>query len=390
MAVPKRVTLASRYFVAATMIASLDRAVVAPMMLGIAAEFKTGLATIAAGTSAYLLAYGLTQPIWGMWSDRLGRIRIIQLSLSIGGIADLICMFPLPMASFFAVRAIAGFGMAAAFPASLIYLSDAITVEKERQPVITRLTAGVAIGLVAGTVLGGIFVENIGWRWIFGIIGVASICLAFAIRVIPNSIPDIKKLSTVETYKSIYKNKWTNLIYILVLIEGMVLLGLFALTVPALEQNIHSASISGLVTSVYGLSVLAMSLIVAKLSREWPAIRLFSVGGASAVIGFAILAFHVSLWSVAVSVFFQGIAWVFFHTTLQTWITSIKIPGKSTAISLFAAYLFIGNAVGSTFSGVALQHYGTMFLYSIATIISAIMWALGIYWRNIYNRTLVR
>lgn len=388
MAVPRHVIRASRYFVAATMVASLDRSVIAPMMLGIAKEYKTGLATIAAGTSAYLLAYGLTQPVWGLWSDRLGRIRIIQLSLLIGGLADLVCMIHLPMSWFFAIRTIAGFGMAASFPASLIYLSDAITLENDRQPIITRLTAGVAVGLVGGTILGGIFVEDIGWRWIFGIIGVISLFLAFTIRVIPNAIPEIKKLSTFETYKSIYKNKWTNIIYVLVLIEGMVLLGSFALTVPALEQKIDSASISGLVTSIYGLSVLTMSLIVAKLSRNWPALRLFSVGGLSAVLGFALLAFHVSLWTVAISVFFQGMAWVFFHTTLQTWITSIKIPGKSSAIALFAAYLFIGNAIGSTFSGVALQHYGTFILFLIATIISAIMWASGIYWRRIYNKAI--
>jgi MFS family permease len=385
MAVPQQVIRASRFFVAATTVASLDRAVIAPMMLGMATHYKTGLATIATGTSAYLLTYGLTQPIWGMWSDRLGRIRTIQLSLLIGGIADLICTTSLPMNGFFAVRAIAGFGMAASFPASLIYLSDAITTEKDRQPVITRLTAGVAIGLVAGTVLGGIFIEKVEWRWIFGIIGTISIFLTLAIQAIPNRIPEVKKLSTFQTYKSIYRNKWTNLIYILVLIEGIVLLGSFALTVPALEQAINSASISGLVTSVYGVSVLAMSIIVAKLSRDWPALRLFSVGGLSAVVGFAILAFQVSLWTVAISVFLQGMAWVFFHTTLQTWITSIKIPGKATAISLFAAYLFIGNAFGSTFSGVALQHYGTTILFSLATIISAIMWGLGVYWRGIYN-----
>jgi predicted MFS family arabinose efflux permease len=389
MSVPKQVIYASRYLVAATTIASLDRAVIAPMMLGIAADFRSNLATVATGTSVYLLMYGLTQPIWGMWSDRLGRIRTIQLSLYIGGIADLICMVHLPMIGFFAIRAIAGFGMAASFPASLIYLSNAITNEKDRQPLIIRLTAGVAIGLVAGTVLGGIFVEHIGWRWIFGIIGIASVCVAFAIRIIPNIVSEAEKLSTIETYKSIYKNIWTNRIYVLVLIEGIILLGLFTLTVPALEQKTHSASISGLVTSGYGASVLLMSLIVSKLSREWPALRLFSVGGISAAIGFSILALHVSLWSVAVSVFFQGIAWVFFHTTLQTWITSIKIPGKSTAISLFAAYLFVGNALGSTVSGVALQHYGTGILFSMATLISLIMWGLGIHWRRIYNRTIM-
>ena len=386
MAVPGHVLRASRFFVAATMVTSLDRSVIAPMMLGIAADYKTDLATIAAGTSAYLLAYGLTQPFWGMWSDRLGRIRTIQLSLTIGGIADLLCMIELPMTGFFVIRTIAGFGMAAAFPASLIFLSDSITVEKTRQGLITRLTAGVAIGLVGGTILGGLFVENVGWRWIFGFVGVISLTLAFLIRLIPNKIPEVNKLSVVETYKSIFRHKWTNVIYVLVVVEGIVLLGSFALTVPALEQKVDSASISGLVSSLYGVSVLIMSLTVAKVSKRWSPLRLFSIGGFASVMSFSILAVQVSVRTVAISVFCQGVAWVFFHTTLQAWITSIKIPGKSAAISLFAAYLFIGNALGSTFSGIALQHYGTTILFSIATGISAFMWAFGIYWRSAYNK----
>lgn len=386
MALPSHVLRASRFFVAATMVTSLDRSVIAPMMLGIAADYKTDLATIATGTSAYLLAYGLTQPIWGVWSDRLGRIRTIQLSLVIGGIADLLCIFKLPLTGFFIIRTIAGFGMAAAFPASLIYLSDSVTVEKTRQGLISRLTAGVAIGLVAGTTLGGIFVENIGWRWIFGMVGTLSLILAFLIRVIPNQIPEANMLSIFQVYKVIFRHKWTKVIYVLVLIEGVVLLGSFALTVPALEQKVHSASISGLVSSLYGVSVLTMSLLIAKVSKRWPALILFSIGGFASVLSFAILAVHVSIWTVAVSVFLQGVAWVFFHTTLQAWITSIKISGKSAAISLFAAYLFIGSALGSTFSGIALQHFGTVILFSIATGIAAFMWAFGVYWRSTYNK----
>jgi len=385
--VPKDVIRASRFFVAATMITSLDRSVIAPMMLGMAREYQTGLATIATGTSAYLLAYGLTQPIWGMWSDKLGRIRTIQYSLVIGGVADLICMINLPMNVFFGVRAVAGFGMAAAFPASLIYLSDAISNERVRQPVITRLTAGVAVGLVFGTVLGGWFIDSIGWRWIFGVIGIISLGIAFSIRVIPNVIPPKNNLTIKETYSSVFSNRWTSILYLLVMLEGLVILGSFALTVPALEQVINSASISGVVTSMYGFSVLAMSIFVSRVSKNWPALRLFSVGGASAIIGYVILAFEVSVLTVAISVFFQGIAWVFFHTTLQAWITSIKLPAKSTAISLFAGFLFLGNALGATISGVALERFGTLTLFSAATIIAIIMWVLTIYWRKIYNET---
>jgi len=377
---------AAWFFVIGTTITSLDRSAIAPLLLGMSREFGTGIATIAAGSSFYFLAYGLSQPIWGRWSDRLGRIKVIQVSLVIGGIADLICLIHLPLEVFFVVRAVAGFGMAAAFPSSLIYLSDAIANERERQPIITHLTAGVAVGLVGGTVLGGLFVETIGWRWIFGLIGILSLMLAYAIRVIPNEIPVGNKFSNFETFKLIFQDKWTSILYILVLIEGTVLLGAFALTVPAYEQVIKSATISGLVTSIYGFSVLGVSLFVSKVSKSWSAIKLFSIGGASAVIGYVLLAYDVNTLTVAISVIFQGLSWVFFHTTLQAWITSIKSPVKSSVIPLFASFLFFGSALGSTISGVALERYGTFILFSASTVIAIIMWILGVYWRNKYNK----
>jgi MFS family permease len=377
---------AAWFFVIGTTITSLDRSAIAPLLLGMSREFGTGIATIAAGSSFYFLSYGLSQPIWGRWSDRLGRIRVIQVSLVIGGVADLICLLHLPLEVFFFVRAIAGFGMAAAFPSSLIYLSDAISSERERQPIITHLTAGVAVGLVGGTVLGGLFVETIGWRWIFGLIGILSLMLAYAIRVIPNEIPVGNKFSNFETFKLIFKDKWTSILYILVLIEGTVLLGAFALTVPAYEQVIKSATISGLVTSIYGFSVLGVSLFVSKVSKSWSAIKLFSIGGASAVIGYVLLAYDVNTLTVAISVIFQGLSWVFFHTTLQAWITSIQSPVKSSVIPLFASFLFFGSALGSTISGVALERYGTFILFSVSTVIAIIMWVLGVYWRNKYNK----
>ena len=377
---------AAWFFVIGTTITSLDRSAIAPLLLGMSREFGTGIATIAAGSSFYFLSYGLSQPIWGRWSDRLGRIRVIQVSLVVGGVADLICLIHLPLEVFFAVRAVAGFGMAAAFPSSLIYLSDAISNERERQPIITHLTAGVAVGLVGGTVLGGLFVETIGWRWIFGLIGILSLMLAYAIRVIPNEIPVGNKFSNFETYKLIFRDKWPAILYILVLIEGTVLLGAFALTVPAYEQVIKSATISGLVTSIYGFSVLAVSLFVSKVSKNWSAIKLFSIGGASAVIGYVLLAYDVNTLTVAISVIFQGLSWVFFHTTLQAWITSIQSPVKSSVIPLFASFLFFGSALGSTISGVALERYGTFILFSASTVIAIIMWILGVYWRNKYNK----
>ena len=386
MTVSKEVLRASRYFSAATMVTSLDRSVIAPMMIGIAAYYDTSLSVIVAAASGYLLAYGLTQPLWGFWSERIGRIRTIQYSLLIGGIANLICFLPMSMWQFFSVRTIAGFGMAAAFPSAMIYFSDAIKDEKIRHPLITRLTAGVAIGLVGGTFFGGMFVEKFNWRAIFLVIGVISIYFAIAIRTIKNNIPAVVHLSIPQTYKAIYKNVWAKRLYLLVMIEGFVLLGTFALTVPSLEREIESASISGLVSSIYGISVLIMSLIAAKVTKRLSSINLINIGGAASLIAFLLLVFEISLVTVGISVFLQGIAWVFFHTTLQAWITSIRSEAKGTAISLFAAFLFFGNAIGTTFGGLALDNYGHVALFMTASISAVIMWGVGFYYRRIYNR----
>ncbi|MEJ6760687.1 MAG: MFS transporter [Candidatus Planktophila sp.] len=386
MAVSKEVLRASRYFFAATMVTSLDRSVMAPMMIGIAVYYQTSLSVIVAAASGYLLAYGFTQPLWGFWSERIGRIRTIQYSLLIGGIANLICFLPMSMWLFFSVRTIAGFGMAAAFPSAMIYFSDAVKDEKIRHPLITRLTAGVAIGLMGGTFFGGMFVEKFNWRAIFLIIGVISIYFAIAIRTIENNIPAVVHLSVPQTYKAIYNNVWAKRLYLLVMIEGFVLLGTFAMTVPSLEREINSASISGLVSSIYGISVLIMSILVAKVTKKWSTISLINIGGAASLTAYLLLAFKISLITVAISVFLQGIAWVFFHTTLQAWITSIQFEAKATAISLFAGFLFIGNATGTTFGGLALDNYGHVTLFMIAAIVGAIMWGAGFYYRRLYNR----
>lgn len=277
----------------------------APMMIGMANDYHTSLSVIVTGVSGYLFAYGLTQPLWGYWSDRIGRIRTIQYSLMIGGVADLICILRMPMWLFFTIRVIAGFGMAATFPSAMIYFSDAIKDEKARHPLITRLTAGVAIGLVGGTFFGGFFVENIGWRTIFGLIGVISIYFAFAINTIPNNLPPLQHLSVKVTYLAIFRNKWTKKLYLLVMVEGFVLLGAFAITVPTLEQEINSASISGLISSIYGVSVLIMSIFVSKITKKWSAIKLIHVGGLSSFLAFSILAVDISLLTVGL------LMWVF-------------------------------------------------------------------------------
>ena len=140
----------------AAFVATFDRAVVAPMLVGMAADFRVDLQTITLYASAYYLAYGLAQPIWGIISDQIGRIATLRLALVLAGIADLVSIIPMDIDFFIASRAAAGGVMAGVFPAAVIFLGDAIEDRGKRQSAITQLQTGVAMGLATGTAIGGI------------------------------------------------------------------------------------------------------------------------------------------------------------------------------------------------------------------------------------------
>src|SRR2546430_15786547 len=76
-----------RLLSAGPFVTMVDRFAVAPVLIPIALEFRAPLGAVAIAATAYYFAYGLAQPFWGFASDRLGRVRIIQISLGATAVA---------------------------------------------------------------------------------------------------------------------------------------------------------------------------------------------------------------------------------------------------------------------------------------------------------------
>src|SRR5215207_8841635 len=107
---------------AAAFLSNFDRFTVAPMLLTIAADLRVSLAEVAAVASLYYLLYGLMQPVWGMLSDRLGRVRLMRLTLFGAVFAGVISALAPNLAVLAAARAPAGGLFAAVIPAALVYV----------------------------------------------------------------------------------------------------------------------------------------------------------------------------------------------------------------------------------------------------------------------------
>lgn len=155
---------AIRFLPIAVLVATFDRTVVAPMLIAMSSDFNVSLAAITVSVSAYLLAYGVAQPIWGLISDRLGRISTMRLALVLAALTDLLSIIPMSLELFIVIRGIAGATMAGVFPTAVVFIGDTVHDPRKRQPAIAGLQAGVAVGLTLGTVLGGVGVGLVGWQ----------------------------------------------------------------------------------------------------------------------------------------------------------------------------------------------------------------------------------
>ena len=103
------------------------------MLVTIAASLQASLSQVAATASLYYLFYGLMQPVWGMLSDRLGRVRVMRLTLFGVAVAGVVSALAPNLTVLIAARALAGGLFAAVIPASLVYIGDTVGISYGRR-----------------------------------------------------------------------------------------------------------------------------------------------------------------------------------------------------------------------------------------------------------------
>lgn len=382
---PTRVIAA---LLAGVFISTFARFLMPPMLLAMSTDFAVTLAVISLAASAYFLTYGLAQPVWGVISDRIGRVAVMRLALLSSATLDALSAIPMPVSLFIVTRALSGACMAGVFPAALIYVGDAIKNPRDRQPRIALLMSGVAIGITLGTLAAGLGVETIGWRAFYLITAALSVAVALFVARVPEPQRG-PTLPVARAFAIVLTDRWSLLLYGLVFVEAGILLGGFAMIPASIELAGGTPAIAGLLTAGYGISVLVMSTIARYASAKLAAAVLLVIGGSGAIIGFGLLALSISPILVVVSVTLLGVAWVFMHSTLQTWATSLSSEARATAVSLFAGFMFLGNGVGTLLAGWGLENAGARSLFLTVTCIALLLTVIAAISRRRFESRIV-
>jgi len=333
-----------------------------PALPQLAKEFGVSTGKAADVVTYFAMAYGIMQFFYGPVGDRFGKFQTLAFATLACAIGNVLVGLAPSFDYVLAGRIMSGATAAAIVPLSMAWIGDHVPYE-QRQATLAQFMTGTIMGMTSGLVVGGFFTDTLGWRASFAFLAIVYAivgCLLLLKRkMVPESVSSAKRLQIIGPIAQVFSTPWAQVVLLVVLIEGALVFGVMSF-VPTYLQLRHelSSTAAGLVTSLFGLGSLIYVARAKWLISRLGEAKMVVVGGWLMGTGYLTYCLGGHWVLACLGSVFCGFSYYLVHAVLQTNATQMVPQVRATAVSLFASFLFGGQAIGVAIGAVIVDKGG--------------------------------
>lgn len=334
----------------------------------LATEFSISIGQASQVITAFAVAYGLSQLVFGPLGDRYGKYRVIAWACAASCFTSLLCALAPNHLALMGARLAAGATAAAIIPLAMAWIGDAVPYER-RQPVLARFLIGQITGFAVGVWLGGYAAEHLPWRTPFFAIAALFLVVACALHAVRARLTaeplrpasgEAVLLRTWREFGAVWAKPWARVVLFTVFCEGASLYGPFAFIATHLHLRFDlSLSSVGALVMLFALGGLCFALTAQTLVKRMGEVMLVRIGAVLMAASLVAIAVAAAWWWAVPACAFMGLGFYMMHNTLQTHATQMVPERRGAAVASFAACFFLGQSVGVGIDGLLLGLTGT-------------------------------
>ena len=327
-----------------------DNWVVSPILPAIAGDLGSNVARASLIISAYMIPFGLFQLVFGYLADRFGKRQVISFSMIFFTISTALCAIAAGITDLAIYRALTGIFAASVMPVSLALIGDLFPMN-ERQSAIGTFMGISFLGQGLSMAIGGSIAFFLDWRGVFIIYSLLSLIPTVLLFTVGKQIPSTKNPDSkmFAPYLNLLKNPSSSMIYLLVLLEGIFLIGSFSFLGGFIaKQFSFNNFLIGLTMTAFGIMAVVGGRVSGKISARIGKKKTIITGLVLAVVANALFAsVGTVLTGVVIGIGLLGLGFMLAHSTFLTIATEFAAKARGVAMSLVAFCFMGGGGLGT-------------------------------------------